>query len=131
MKRYVRERGSADVARRIGEAPVATCRVTEAEISSALARRVRTGQLRAARRDLLLGAMRDDLLRLHVVELAPPVVAATHALLARHPLRALDALHLAAALLLKEHAGEVEFACFDARLNAAAAAEGLPLLFDG
>ena len=40
-KRYVRAEGSAQVSRWLREARAATCRLTEAEISSALARRVR------------------------------------------------------------------------------------------
>lgn len=42
-------------------------------------------------------------------------------LLERHPLRAADALQLAAALV----SGQRELVCFDVRLNAAAASEGL------
>ena len=48
------------------------------------------------------------------------------ALLARHPLRAGDAIQLASALLLRRELSEaVTFAAYDDRLKAAAKAEGL------
>ena len=43
----------------------------------------------------------------------------------KHPLRTLDSIHLASALLLREEGGlAVQFACTDGRLREAAAAEG-------
>lgn len=48
----------------------------------------------------------------------------------RHRLRALDAIHLAAALTYRAEApaAHLDFCCFDAELNVAAAAEGLRVL---
>ena len=43
------------------------------------------------------------------------------------PVRTLDALHLASALLLHEHGKEVTVATYDSRMSEAARAVGLPL----
>jgi predicted nucleic acid-binding protein len=47
-------------------------------------------------------------------------------LVEKHPLRALDALHLASALFLRERVrSDIFFSSFDGKLNEAAQAEGL------
>lgn len=83
----------------------------------------------ARARDTALERLRIDLKKLHVVELVPVVVERIHALLARYPLRAADALQLAAALSLAERVGgKTEFVVYDGRLAEAARAEGLHIL---
>jgi len=63
---------------------------------------------------------------LSVVEIGPLITARARTLLARHPLRAGDALQLASCLVLRDTASSgVEFAAFDDRLNQAARAEGM------
>jgi uncharacterized protein len=72
---------------------------------------------------------RNQLQRMHVVELASPVFERVHGLLGRHPLRASDALHLASALLLgRRSPREVQFVVYDEKLADAARAEGLDVL---
>lgn len=128
VKRYVREDHSDDVASWLGEGSVAISRLTEAEVSSALARRHRGGDLAAADYQRAISRLRADLFELDVVELAPAVVRRVHPLLRAHPLRAADALQLASALAIHDAVrDDVEFLCFDERLCAAAAAEGLVL----
>jgi predicted nucleic acid-binding protein len=105
-----------------------TSRLAEAEISSALARRVREGDLSRDARLQALRRLADDLCRIRVVELAPAVVAGVHALLQRHPLRAADAVHLASALFVQARAGRTEFVAYDGALGDAARAEGLGVL---
>lgn len=128
VKRYVRAEGSTQVSRWLRETQAATSRLTEAEISSALARRVCDGSLSAHARAVALKRLRDDLTRIHVVEMVPVVVAGVHGLLERHPLRASDSLHLAAALYLRTRLGRTEFVVYDAKLEAAARAEKLDVL---
>ena len=50
-------------------------------------------------------------------------------LVARHPLRAYDAVQLASALAASRLMGGCSFGCFDRQLSTAAAIEGLPLLW--
>ena len=130
MKRYLREPGTPFVRRLLAAAPAATSRLSEAEVGSALARRLREGHLTAAQYQTALTALLADVGRFHVVELSPPVVSAVHALLGRHPLRAGDALQLASALALRGELGlgrGFEIVVYDRRLRAAARAEGLRL----
>ncbi len=102
----------------------ATSRITEVEIASALARRVREGSLAAPDRDRAIEALLDDLTAIHVVELTPEVSGRARELLARHRLRAGDALQLASALHLAQEVGEsIPFVAFDDRLRVAAIAE--------
>lgn len=104
----------------------ATCRLTEVEVSSALARRRREGDLSLSDLKATVAALRADLITFRIVELSPDLVAAVHALLQRHPLRAGDALQLAAAIDLRDGLAleKLDFVCFDDRLSTAAAAEG-------
>lgn len=99
---------------------------TPIECESAIQHRIRDGSLSAAgarlareRLDQLSGAWHE----------VPPLVAVrtlSRRLLRTHPLRAADALQLAAALTLAGAGlNGFIFACSDARLAAAAEAEGL------
>jgi len=128
-KRYIRAEGTSDVNRWLRESRPATCRLTEAELSSAFARRVREGTMSAAARVAALGRMHDDLSKIQVVELVSVVVSRVHDLLARYPLRAADSLQLAAALSLGHGLGRpIEFVVYDERLADAARAEQLRVL---
>jgi uncharacterized protein len=128
-KRYVRAEGTTEVNRWLREARSATCRLTEAELSSAFARRVRDGTMSAQARTTAVARMRADLDRIHVVEIVSVVVERVHDLLARHPLRAADSLQLAAALFLADRTGRpTEFVVYDERLADAARAEHLRVL---
>lgn len=129
VKRYVREPETPAIGRLLRGSTTVTSRLTEAEIASALARRRREDQLTQRAHDGALAMLREDMARFHVIELTPAVVAGVHRLFALHPLRAGDALQLVAAMKLRDTIGsEIEFVCFDARLNEAARAEGLRVL---
>jgi hypothetical protein len=64
-----------------------------------------------------------------VIELLPEVTSAALDLLARHPLRAGDAIQLASCLTLRARTDvDVSFVAFDGRLVEAARAEGATVL---
>jgi predicted nucleic acid-binding protein len=128
VKRYVEEDHSRQMARLLSASTAVTCRLSESEIASALARRHREGSLPPAARDRLLAAMQKDMESLYVVEISPEVSAVACRLLMRHSLRAGDALQLASALMLAGRSRhEIQFVCFDQSLNEAAGREGLAL----
>lgn len=127
VKRYVRERGSGTVRALLRSGERATCRLTFAEIASALASRLREGHVSARRLGILMKRVREDLARFHIIEMTPSLFDAAEPLLVRRPLRAADSLHLAAALRLRADFGSPELVCYDDRLSAAARAEGLPV----
>jgi predicted nucleic acid-binding protein len=131
---YVTEANSEQVRQWVGSAEIlASSRISRVEIAAALARRQRDGALTADEVDRVraaFGADWDDYVALDVDEAAAADMAR------HHPLRALDAIHLAAALGLAAApeltdtaaSAALRFASFDERQRAAAAAEGLAVL---
>jgi uncharacterized protein len=125
----VQEAGSARVRKLLDKGGVATSRLSEVEVASALARRCWEGDLTPEHRDRALAALRGDVAALYVIELLPEVTSAALELLVRHPLRAGDAVQLASCLRLRERADvDVRFVAFDSRLIEAARAEGATIL---
>lgn len=120
-ERYVREAGSHTVEAAMAHGPAARSRLSEVEVVSALARQAREGWLSAAERDLALAAWRSEMQRMDLIELTATITARARVLLWRHTLRAGDAIQLASAMHLSQAAA------YDARLCAAARAEGLRL----
>ncbi len=107
------------------EGPIVTWCLSAVEIASAIERRAREGHLPAAgRREALenLAALSASWIEITALEAARDRALAV---LARHVLRAADALQLAAALVAAGDAGgSREFVCADARLREAAEREG-------
>ena len=102
------------------------CRV---EVSSAVRKRVREGTMDAHSAEVALALFSRDLGSWSRIRVEDRVLGVAAALVARHPLHSLDAIHLASALVASEGAPTpVRFGSGDARLNAAAKAEGLELL---
>ena len=134
VKRHIQETGSAWIRSLMNATPqnsFYTVQLTEIELLSALNRRWREkhiNPLRYAR----LKAVSQQLWSLHYVVLAldATVTAEAKALLERHPLRAYDAVQLAAAVVLQQslqasRATPLTFLSADDRLLVAARAEGL------
>jgi len=128
VKLYVRERGSAQVWRRVNEAEaVATSVVAYAEARAAFARLLRERPAGAKRHRERVGQLDHDWGSYAVVELSAAVVRNAGDLAEGHGLRGFDAIHLASALWLKSaQPAEVAFVAFDRRLAASAQSSGLP-----
>lgn len=125
-KAYLKEPGSGQVRAWLAERGCAVARLTEVEVTSALARRVREGDVSAEQLPGLRRELAADLETMDVLELTTDAVRLASNLLVQHPLRAGDAVQLASALLL--HAAVPSgftFACVDHGLAAAASREGL------
>ncbi|MDQ2798930.1 MAG: type II toxin-antitoxin system VapC family toxin [Armatimonadota bacterium] len=134
VKRYVPETGSAWVKAITDSAAgnlLYVARITGAEVISAVTRRQRRGQITVPDAAVALTAFRRDFPPAFlVIEVAASVVARAMDLAECHGLRGYDAVHLAAALELRDQcrlAGlpEPVFVAADNQLNAAALAEGL------
>lgn len=98
---------------------------TPVECTSALARREREGSLTVSEATTALERLRALSNAWQEVLPSDPVRSAAQRLLRVHPLRAADALQLAAALLAAEREpATLEFVSLDERLNAAAQREG-------
>lgn len=134
LKRYVQEKGSSWLTALIipeNQALLITSKLTLAETASAFARRRRAGTITdAIYRDVNQAFLHDCHTQYQLVDVNDEIIALARELLDRHPLRAYDAMHLAAALVVNEfcissYDHTITFLSSDKRLNTAAAAEGL------
>jgi len=122
VKRYLDERGRDAVQALLEQASqVAVAAHCKAEIVSAFARNQHDGVMPAGEVLRLVGLLHADFDDFERVELDRRVETLTLALLLRHRLRAMDALHVAAA----QQAGVDLFITADRRQAQAAAASGL------
>jgi uncharacterized protein len=130
VKLYVDELDSAAVRKIVvASSDVVVSDLAYVEFHSAVARRRRERQLTARTASSLVARFRRDWPRRIRVAVSRDVLLRAANLSGKHPLRTLDALQLASALLLADGAPEVpRFGAADARLVAAAAANGLPTL---
>lgn len=118
VKRYVAEEGSDEIVRAMDEADAwSSCRLTFVET-------VRAVGLRAGSRGT--GRVRDDWRNVDVIELDCGLAERAAEVALSTGLRALDAVHLAAALSTPEKSPL--FATWDTRLHRAARAQGLRTL---
>ncbi len=123
---FVQEPGTKLARAWLEEDPeIVTWGLTSVEMQSAIERRAREGTIAAQARRTLLEAVEE----LSGVwdEITDLLTVRQHALslIARHPLRAADALQLGAALVVSEgKPSSVTFVCFDANLADAAQREG-------
>ena len=126
VKLYFEETGSGEVRRKVEQARVvATSRLAYVETFAGIGRKTREGALDKAERARALAAFLRDWGSFFILEVSEPVCRTAADLVENHPLRTLDAIHLASALLLRKRTEEqVEFQAFDQRLSQAASAVG-------
>jgi uncharacterized protein len=136
VKRYVAETGSAWVRRLLAHPAqyvIYTVALAQAEVISALQRRVREGRLEGPQAQRLGQRVAVHFAqRYQVITITQALVEHACAVLQAHPLRAADALHLAAALRIRQLTREEgvpppRFVVADATLLAAARAEGFTI----
>lgn len=127
VKVFVEENESAEMRKVTEEAgTLATSLITRAEVESALAKGVRMGNLRVEDGDTARDAFRQRWRYLQRLPVTEPLVAQAGRLTWSQGLRGYDSIQLATALTWQEHiASPVTFACFDRRLQSAAAEAGL------
>lgn len=136
VKRYVPEQGSqwtrATLDPKAGNT-IHVSQITDVEMASAIARRVREGNISVQsaatiRRQILLDFFRQYT----VIAIAPPITELAIDLLYQYPLRAYDATQLASALyvnrsLRQNNKAPLVFVSADKRLLAVAGSEGLQI----
>ena len=124
-KRYIKEPGSGKVETVLAEsAEAAVSLIRPPEITAALSRLRRQGSIPAAQYDAAKIALFDDIEDMSVCAISVPVVHGAIDLIERHPLRTMDALHVACAI--EWRAGL--FVSADPRHLVAAKASGLRVL---
>jgi predicted nucleic acid-binding protein len=129
IKRYVEEPGRGPVLQLLRRHACVTSAVLPVEIRSALRRRVSEGTLDAAALPGILRRVAMDRAYWTLVEVASEVLVSAEALAAAHPLRALDAIHVASAQLVAGRLAPtaLTFVSADARQSAAASALGMTI----
>lgn len=126
MKLYLDEAGSDD-AREVWESELAvsTSEISQVELSCALAAAIRGRRLQAGRLEVAVCDGTALWERAEAVTVDSDILRSASRLGATHGLRALDALHIASALVLME--ASPTLVSWDLNQRRAARAEGLPV----
>jgi predicted nucleic acid-binding protein len=127
IKRYVGEPGRAEVLRVLRRHEWRCIVRAAGELRSALRRRVSERTLDEERATEIVKRLTIDRAYWTSVEVSSEVLTAAETLVAAHPLRALDAIHVASAQLFVRRMAAVEliFVSADARQTSAATAIGM------
>jgi predicted nucleic acid-binding protein len=130
IKRYVEEPGSARARRLMRRYHLLSSVIAPVEAVSAVSRRHRAGEVTRTIFDEIVARIQADRLYWELIELGAGVLAGAERLILQTPVRTLDALHIASALLLQMESGApLPFATADARQREAADHAGLKVLW--
>ena len=131
VKRYVLETGTAWVRTQAAPATgnfIYLARITEVEVTAAIARRRGQPGLSVAEANAALGLFRQDFAQdYRIAEITVPLLRQAALLADAHALRGYDAVQLAAALEVRLQVPLLILVSGDGDLNTAATAEGLPV----
>ena len=129
IKRYVDEEGTHTVDSLWSESPnIITSVVAFAETVAAFIRKLREGILTEKEYAETLTIFKADFDSFILVSITSELNDMIEGIVARYPLRGLDAIHLSSALMFSSSGSfPVQFACFDRALNEAALSEGLTI----
>ena len=131
VKRYVQETGTAWIRALTDPAEghfLYWARITDVELTAALARRRRQANLSPVQAAAALRQFRTDFVQdFRIAEITIPLLQRASDLTDMHVLRAYDAVQLALALEVQSQIPSLVLVSADQGLNAAAAAEGLPV----
>jgi predicted nucleic acid-binding protein len=127
VKRYVDESGRREVLQLLRQNQFVTSAVLPIELRSGLRRRVAEGSIDAARLPAILKRVAADRPYWTLVEVGTDVLAGAETLVAAHPIRTLDAIHVASAQLFAAGISMqgLTFVSADKRQTEAAVAVGL------
>jgi len=133
VKRYVRERGSAQVGSLLRRHELLSSAITPVEVLSALSRRKRNGDLSAEDLSALLSRVQSDRLRWELVEVGGTVLSRAEEIIqGTAPVRALDAVHVASLMEFQAASSiQISFVTGDARQRDAANYLGLDVIWVG
>ncbi|GEA18485.1 type II toxin-antitoxin system VapC family toxin [Moorella sp. E306M] len=118
VKLYIYEEGSPEVKELVTNSLlVATSKIAYAEARAALARGHREKALEDEIYAQAVEALKDDWRNYFTIEVSDTLIELAGELAEQHQLRGFDAVHLAAALILKQQVKEnITVACWDKRL---------------
>jgi len=127
IKRYIEEAGRREVLLLLRRHEVATSAILPVELRSALRRRMSEGDLDEERATQILKRVATDRAYWTLIEVASDVLTAAETLVATHPVRTLDAVHIASAQIFKNRLSipDLLFVSADQRQANAARAAGM------
>jgi predicted nucleic acid-binding protein len=127
VKRYVDEPGRREVQQLLRRHDCVTSAILPVELRSALRRRVAERSLDTSRVSEILKRVAADRAYWTVVEVGAEVLSGAEALVSLHPLRTLDAIHVASAQLFSNRlsVANLTFVSADKRQTDVASAIGL------
>jgi uncharacterized protein len=129
LKRYCQEAGSDDIRKLLSNIKgIATSELAYVEFFSALSRKRREGAIVSSDYREVADQFTTEWNHLSAIRLSPVLVARARSVSEKYPLRAVDVIHLASALILFDISAPMLFGSTDERLLKAASIEGLPLL---
>jgi len=133
IKRYVEEPGRREVLELLRKTQCVISAVLPVEVRSALRRRVAERTLDSRRLPAILKRFAGDRSYWIAIEVSSDVLTAAESLSGSHPLRALDAIHVASARLFQDRtgAGSFTFISADAQQTRVAQALGLATRYVG
>jgi predicted nucleic acid-binding protein len=131
VKRYVRERGSAQVGSLLGQYDFLSSAITSVEIWSAFCRRKRSGDLSEEEFSAVSSRIQNDRIRWELIEVGVSVLdRAEEIIQGAVPMRALDAIHVASLMSFQAASSvQVPFVTGDARQREAANQFGLDVIW--
>ncbi len=131
VKRYVQETGTSWIRGLTATTNghyLYLVRITDVEITAAIARRRKAPTLTVAQASTALNQFRLDMAQdYRIIEINIPLLQKASQLADFHSLRAYDAVQLAAALEVRANIPSLTLLSADNELNSAATAEGLPV----
>lgn len=128
IKKYLKEDGSNAVLQLLSTDPIlATSQLTYAEVHATFARKLREKEISLKTYQGTCSLFEADWEAMAIVRIEDKLLPKIRSLLAKHPLRSADSVHLASALYVSEysHYNALPFACADKKLLQAAINEGL------
>ncbi|MGH7846777.1 MAG: type II toxin-antitoxin system VapC family toxin [Candidatus Binatia bacterium] len=133
VKRYVRERGSAQVGSLLRRHDLLSSAIAPVEVLSALWRRKRDGDVSEEDFSVTLSRVESDRVRWELVEVGGTVLSRAEEIVqGAVPMRALDAIHVASVMTFQSVAGiRVPFITGDTRQRDAATHLGLDVVWVG
>jgi predicted nucleic acid-binding protein len=130
LKNFVKESGSAQARKLIKKHRILSSAIVSVECFSALNRKKHAGELKSREFDTLTHKIRESLSHIEIIRLTDEIIARAEQIVASSPVRSLDALHIASALIFQQAVQiSLLFVTSDIRQLEAAHAHGFATVF--
>lgn len=132
LKLYIKEDASDEARRLSAKNRILSSAILLTECFSALSRKRGEGEITDKEIERLVNHIREDLSCIEIVKLADDVIKMAEEIALKSTVRALDAIHIASALLFQEAVNiNLVFVTSDMKQEKAATHQGLKTLFVG